>query len=121
MNEDTLYNVDKAAKLLGMSPYMVRHWTRKGELHHERVEGGRNIVFRVSEVNRFRDMISGLVVHDVAAMLGVSADAVRAYVTAGKLPARKALGELRFDLVDVQKFAEERGIQLHLSEERKSA
>lgn len=116
-----MLGVKGAAEELNMSEYMVRHWTRKGELRHERVEGGTAIVYRSEEIERFREMISGLSSHDVGALLGVSSNAVGMYVQRGQLTARKALGELRFDLVDVQKFAEERGIQIHVTEERKTA
>lgn len=109
MSEEPLYSVRTAAKLLGMSEYMVRHWTRKGELHHVRVDGGPAILFERQELDRFGEMISGLTVHEVAAMLGLTGDAVRAYSYRGQLAARKALGELRFDHTEVLRFAAEHG------------
>ncbi len=121
MTEAQLFGVRAAAQMLNMSEYMVRHWTRKGELQHERVAGGTAIVYSLDELERFRSMISGLTSQEVGDMLGVSAGAVGMYVHRGQLSARKALGELRFDLADVQKFADERGIQLRPLEERKSA
>jgi len=121
MTEAQLFGVRAAAKMLNMSEYMVRHWTRKGELHHERVDGGVAIVYRLDEIQRFAEMIKGLTKVDAAEMLGVSPGAVGMYVHRGELPARKALGELRFDEADVRKFAEERGIQILVVEERKSA
>lgn len=121
MSEAQLFGVKTAAKMLNMSEYMVRHWTRKGELQHERVDGGTAIVYRMSELERFRAMISGLTSQEVGELLGVSDGAVRQYVVRGEISARKALGELRFDLAEVQKFASERGIQLREPEARKAS
>lgn len=120
MSEAQLFGVKTAAKMLNMSEYMVRHWTRKGELQHERVDGGTAIVYRLAEIERFRTMISGLTSQEVGELLGVSAGAVGMYVYRQELPARKALGELRFDFAEVEKFAAERGIQLREPEARKA-
>lgn len=121
MADDVMYGVKQAAKVLGMSEPMVRHYTRKGALKCQRVVGGSAIVFTQAQIDEFAAEIAGLGTVEVAGLCGVTPATVAGWVARGELLARKAvINELRFDLADVQKFAAERGILLREPEARKA-
>lgn len=121
MSDEPMYGVKEAAKFLGLKEPMVRYYTRKGALQCQRVIGGTAIVYTKAQIDAFIADMSGLTTMDVAILCGVTPAVVGNWVHRGELPSRKSLiNELRFDLVDVQKFATERGIQLREVEVRKA-
>ncbi len=122
MSDEPMYSVREASIMLGLSPQMVRYYTRKGALKCQRIIGGSAIIYTKEHLDVFLADLSGLSTVEVAAMCGVTPAVVASWVHRSMLPVRMSvINELRFDEADVRKFATERGIQLHALEERKSA
>lgn len=110
MELEPMYGVNEAAKILGLSPYMVRHYARKGELDHREVAGARAYVFTASDLKQFQEHEIYLEVLAVSQAFGVTPGAVRRWVSDGKLKGHLSRGKRVFSIPELREFAAAQGL-----------